>query len=191
MWETWIENYGYIAVFIGGILEGETVLILAGYSMSRGYLDPLPTFLLAVAGGTVGDSMYYWLGRRYGARLLQTLAVPRPFRARSKMLLRRWGRQAAFSTRFAYGLRLALPLLIGVTRMPAHLFHLYNLLAATLFAALYLGLGFLFGEAVQELLGRVRPYEHWILMGVIALGLCIWAVREYRLLRSAPPEEDD
>jgi membrane protein DedA with SNARE-associated domain len=191
MWESWIQNYGYIAVFFGSVLEGETVLILAGYSMSRGYLDPVPTFLLAVAGGTAGDSLYFWLGRRFGARLLRSLAVPRPYRARAKMVLRRWGRQAAFTTRFAYGLRLALPMLIGAARMPALLFHTFNLIAATLFAVLYLGLGFMFGEAVQEILGRVRPYEHRILLSVICLGAIIWIIREYRLLRSAPPEEDD
>jgi membrane protein DedA with SNARE-associated domain len=189
MWESWIENYGYLAVFIGSVFEGETVLILAGYSMSRGYLDPVPTFLLAVAGGTLGDSLYYWLGRRFGDGLLRTLAVPRPFRARAKMLLRRWGRQAAFTTRFAYGLRVALPMLIGTTRMPFLLFHSVNLVAAVVFACLYLGLGFLFGEAVQEVLGRVRPYEHRILLGVICLGALIWIVREYRLFRNAPPEE--
>jgi len=189
MWETWIENYGYLAVFLGSILEGETVLILAGYSMSRGYLDPVPTFLLAVAGGTIGDSIYYWLGRRYGPTLLRSLAVPRPYRARAKMLLRTWGRQAAFSTRFAYGLRIALPLLIGSTRMPALLFHAFNLIAATAFAALYLSLGFAFGEAVQEILGRVRPYEHIILLGVISLGIVIWLVRKIIILRT-PPLED-
>jgi membrane protein DedA with SNARE-associated domain len=191
MWESWIQNYGYIAVFVGSVLEGETVLILAGYSMSRGYLDPVPTFLLAVAGGTAGDSLYFWLGRRFGARLLRSLAVPRPYRARAKMVLRRWGRQAAFTTRFAYGLRLALPMLIGAARMPALLFHTFNLIAATLFAVLYLGLGFMFGEAVQEIMGRVRPYEHRILLSVICLGAIIWIVREYRLIRSAPPEDDD
>lgn len=189
MWESWIESYGYAAVFIGSILEGETVLILAGYSMSRGYLDPVTTFFLAVAGGTIGDSIYFWLGRRYGDRLLRSLAIPRPFQARSKMLLRRWGRLAAFTTRFAYGLRTALPLLIGTTRMPVLLFHAFNLLAAVIFAALYLGLGFIFGEAVQELVGRVRTYEHRILLTVVAMGTIIWIVREYRLFRSHPPDE--
>jgi membrane protein DedA with SNARE-associated domain len=189
MWESWIESYGYLAVFVGSILEGETVLVLAGYSMSRGYLDPVPTFLLAVAGGTVGDSLYYWLGRRFGSRLMRSLAVPRPFRARAKMVLRRWGRQAAFTTRFAYGLRVALPLLIGTTRMPIFLFHAFNLAAAVIFAVLYLGLGFLFGEAVQEVLGRVRPYESRILLGIACLGAIFWIVREYRIFRSTPPEE--
>ncbi|CAN5631270.1 DedA family protein [soil metagenome] len=189
MWETWIENYGYLAVFFGSILEGETVLILAGYSMSRGYLDPVPTVLLAIAGGTIGDSIYYWLGRRYGVNLLRYLAVPRPYRARAKMLLRRWGRQAAFMTRFAYGLRIALPLLIGASRMPALLFHTFNLIAAAGFAALYLSLGFLFGEAVQEILGRVRPFEHMILLSVVCLGVVLWIVRKIMLLRT-PPLDD-
>lgn len=189
MWETWIENYGYLAVFLGSILEGETILILAGYSMSRGYLDPVLTYALAVAGGTMGDSIYYWLGRRYGARVMSWLAVPRPFRVRATVLLRRWRRQAAFTTRFAYGLRVPLPLLIGASRMPAHVFHLYNLIGAASFAALYLLLGFLFGEAVEEIVGRVRPYEQWILLALAGLGALIWLVREWTLLRSRDPEE--
>ncbi|MFZ1201027.1 MAG: hypothetical protein WAO07_12740 [Desulfobacterales bacterium] len=33
-----IENYGYVAIFIGTFLEGETVLVLAGLAAHQGYL---------------------------------------------------------------------------------------------------------------------------------------------------------
>ncbi len=58
MWAPYIQTYGYWAVLLGSILEGETILILAGYSIHRGYLDFLPTLLLAVAGGWLGDLFY-------------------------------------------------------------------------------------------------------------------------------------
>lgn len=35
----WLSHYGYRAVFIGGILEGETILILAGFAAHQGYLS--------------------------------------------------------------------------------------------------------------------------------------------------------
>ena len=40
-----ISRYGLLAVFLGCLLEGETLLLLAGYVAHRGYLD-----FAAVAG---------------------------------------------------------------------------------------------------------------------------------------------
>jgi membrane protein DedA with SNARE-associated domain len=191
MWESWIQAYGPIAIFIGCIVEGETFLILAGYSVSRGYLEPGSTLLLAIAGATLGDSLYYWIGRRWGLRILKALPSTRPVRARATLLLRRWGRSVAFATRFAYGLRFVLPLMIGASRFPALTFHLVNLLAAVAFAGFYLTIGFLFGEAVEQMLDRVRPYETRIILLLITLSMVFWAVREWRLYRAIPPEVEE
>jgi membrane protein DedA with SNARE-associated domain len=190
MWESWIETYGYVVVLLGTVLEGETVLVLAGYSVSRGYLELLPIFLLAVFGATAGDSAYYWIGRRYGTRALRGYRSLRPIRARAALGLRRWGPVAALVTRFAYGLRFAMPVLIGASRVRPLVFHTYNLLGAILFAALYLGIGILFGEALQTILERVRPYESRVFLTLIALGLAFWVIREWRLYRSVPPEAE-
>jgi membrane protein DedA with SNARE-associated domain len=187
-WGSWIEQYGYAAVFAGGLLEGETVMVLAGYSISRGYLAPVPTFLLATLGAALGDFVYYWLGRRYGGRLIRQWRFLRPLRARATLVLRRWGGTTAFLTRFAYGLRIILPMSLGAARLRLVIFLAYNWAAAACFSALYLTLGYLFGAAVQEWLDRVRPYERWILLSVIVLGALIWAVREWRLYRAPLPE---
>lgn len=189
MWEHWINSYGYWAVLVGSILEGETVLILAGYGLSRGYLEPVPTFVLAVVGGALGDSLYFWLGRRYGGRLIRSSTALRAFRARATLLFRRWGRAAAFVTRFAYGLRVALPVLLGAHRLRPLVFHLFNGAAALAFATFYLGLGFLFGEALEEVLGKVRPYETHILLGLVLMGALVWVIREWRLFHPREPKK--
>lgn len=185
MWETWIERYGYWAVLLGGVLEGEVVFILAGYALSRDYLEPLPTLLLGAVGGTLGDSLYFWIGRAYGARLLKSWRSLRPLRARAILLLRRRGRATALLVRFAYGLRVALPIAIGAARIRPSTFHPYNALGALCFTALYLGLGAGFGAVVQEVLGRVGPWEPRIVAGVLLLGALVWLLREWRLYHSA------
>lgn len=185
MWAPFIQTYGYWAVLLGGLFEGETILILAGYAVSRGYLEFLPVLLLAVCGGAAGDFAYFMLGRRYGPRLIRSFPTLRRLRARAILVLRRWGRFTAFITRFAYGLRIVLPVTMGAARMPTALFLTFNLLGAFTFALVYLTLGYLFGEALQELLGRVRPYERWILLGVIVTGALVWAAREWGLFRSS------
>jgi membrane protein DedA with SNARE-associated domain len=181
----YIRTYGYWAVFLGAILEGETILILAGYSISRGYLEFLPVLLLAVAGGVLGDLVYFSLGRRYGPRIIRRFPTLRRVRSRAILIMRRWGRLTAFMTRFAYGLRVVLPMTMGAAKMRPALFLFFNTLGALAFALFYLTLGYLFGEAMEELLGRVRPYERWIMLGVILTGMLIWTVRKWLLFRSA------
>lgn len=56
-----LREYGYYAVFLGTFLEGETVLVMAGFAAHSGYLQ-LP-WVIAVAGGTLGDQLYFsWAG---------------------------------------------------------------------------------------------------------------------------------
>lgn len=191
MWESWIQTYGYLAVFVGGIFEGETMLILAGYAISRGYLDPLPTFVLAAAGGALGDATYFFLGRRFGPAAIRRFRFLRSLRARATLLLRRRGRTAAFLTRFMYGLRIILPLMMGAARFPVPLFLGYNALGALTFAAVYLTLGHLFGAAITRMLGRLRMPDLWILAALAALGAVIWALHEWRLYHNAPPIEEE
>lgn len=181
----YIQSYGYWAVFLGGLLEGETILILAGYSISRGYLDFLPVLLLATAGGVIGDFAYFSLGRRYGPGVIRRFPSLRRLRARGILIVRRWGRMTAFLTRFAYGLRVVLPMTMGASRMRPSLFLAFNTLGAFAFALFYLTLGYLFGEAVEELVGRVRPYERWIVLGVVVTGCILWMLRRWGLLRSS------
>lgn len=185
---TWIEQYGYLAVFIGGMLEGETTFIIAGYAASRGYLDVFPAYLAAVAGAMTGDVTYFLLGRFQGQRLIRAFPSLRKLRARAVLLLRRWGRATAFLARFAYGLRVVLPLSMGAARMRLPVFLTFNLLGSLTFAALYLTLGYLFGETVEEILRAVRPYEKWIVAGLAAMGASVWAAREWKLFHPRPEE---
>jgi len=167
---TWIERYGYLAVLLGALLEGETAFVLAGYAASRGYLELLPTYLTAVLGGMLADSTYYFVGRLNGRRLIRRFPSLRKPRARAVLLLRRWGRATAFLARFAYGLRIVLALSMGAAHMRIRTFLTFNLLGSLCFAGIYLALGYLFGETVGELIRRVRPYEEWIIGGVVAAG---------------------
>lgn len=186
---TWIEKYGYLAVLLGALLEGETAFVLAGYAASRGYLELVPTYLTAVAGGMIADSTYYLIGRLNGRRLIRAFPSLRKPRARAVLLLRRWGRATAFLARFAYGLRIVLALSMGAAHMRVRTFFIFNMLGSLCFAALYLALGYLFGETVEELIRRVRPYDEWIIGGVVLAGAAIWAAREWKIFHPKPEED--
>ena len=66
-----ISQYGYIALFIGVFIEGETILIAAGFAARLGHLSLTWVILIAFAGSLAGDQFYFFLGRVRGKTFLQ------------------------------------------------------------------------------------------------------------------------
>jgi membrane protein DedA with SNARE-associated domain len=86
-----IQQYGYMAVFVGSVLEGETLLLLAGLAAHRGYLRLEWIIVVAAAGAFLGDQICFLGGRLFGRPMLARW--PR-WRRRSRVL-KRWSRAAA------------------------------------------------------------------------------------------------
>jgi membrane protein DedA with SNARE-associated domain len=169
-----IQTYGYGAVFAGTLLEGESVLLLAGFAAHRGYLD-LPTVVgVAIVGSFLGDQIWFFLGRRNGARLLERYPRYAEPAARAQALLARYHMPLILSVRFLYGLRTVLPFVIGMSDISTARFQVLNFGGALLWSVTITAGGYLFGHAVEYALGDLRHYEE-ALFGVIAAGaLAFW-----------------
>src|SRR3954464_15216711 len=61
-----VTAFGESFAFISLLFPGTTVLIAAGTLMSAGTLPYTPVLIGAVAGAVLGDSISYWIGRRFG-----------------------------------------------------------------------------------------------------------------------------
>lgn len=169
-----VQQYGYPAVFAGSLLEGETVLALAGLAAHRGYLALHWVVALGALGGFLGDQIYFALGRRYGERLVERwprLAAPL---ARAAPLVERHGAWLVVGVRFMYGLRIAGPVALGMSRIGWLRFAGFNLLGAALWAPLFAGAGYLLGDALEGVLGDFKRIEHWVFAALAVLGLAAW-----------------
>ena len=169
-----IENYGYWVVFAGTLLEGESVLLLAGFAAYRGYLD-LPTVIgVAVLGSFLGDQLWFFLGRTQGARLLARFPKYAAPAARAEELLARYHTPVILAVRFLYGLRTVLPFTIGMSRVPTLRFQALNFAGALLWAGSGAAAGYLFGNAIETVLGDLRRYEEYLFVLIGAAGLAYW-----------------
>jgi membrane protein DedA with SNARE-associated domain len=69
--EYYLEHYGYIAVLIGTIIAGGTLLTMAGFRAHQGYMQLVPWVILAGFVGNSAESLIsYFLGYRYGKALV-------------------------------------------------------------------------------------------------------------------------
>jgi membrane protein DedA with SNARE-associated domain len=166
-----IEAHGYWVLAAGCLLEGETILALAGFAAHRGYLDPLTVVGIASASAFISDQFYFSLGRRHGAALLARWPAVAAQTERVRGLIRRYPTGAAIGVRFAYGLRIAGPVLIGMSPMPRIRFAVLNALGAVLWASLVGGAGWAFGQAAEWVLGDIGHFEGWLLLGVLAAAI--------------------
>ncbi|MHB8317348.1 MAG: DedA family protein, partial [Acidithiobacillus ferrivorans] len=68
-----LRQYGYWILFVGTLLEGEAVVIVAGALAHAGVLDLRMVIFISWLGSTLNDQVLYQLGYRYGERLLNIL----------------------------------------------------------------------------------------------------------------------
>jgi len=165
-----VAQYGLFAVFAGTLLEGEAVLALAGYAAHRGYLDFATVVAVAWVGGVAGDQFYFWLGRRHGRRLLARRPALAARLARATALIERHPTAAILAMRFLWGLRTALPVAAGMSRVAGGRFVVLNLVSAALWAPLVAGLGWLFGAVLARVLGTLEQVEIALLGLVLAIA---------------------
>src|SRR3954463_5501985 len=170
--EALIADFGYIAIFIGTFLEGELVMALGGVAAAHGYLSFTMVVCVAITGGFLGDQTCFWLGRRYGPRVLArypNLAAKAP---RVQNLLRRWDATAVILLRFCYGLRIAGPIVIGTCGISPWRLGPFNFIGVLLWAPLVAAIGYFAWQAVEHWLGRFRHLQLLLVM-VLLLAITI------------------
>lgn len=175
-----IQHYGYLAVLVGSILEGETVLVLAGLAARRGYLTLEWVIVVAAAGAFIGDQVCFLAGRRMGRRVLARWPRLEPSIGRADALLARYGAFLVIGLRFTYGLRLGGVLAIGMSRMPWLRFAALNLIGAMLWAPIIAGAGYALGHAMAPLLEGGRYREYFMFITVIFVGIVVWLLARRR-----------
>lgn len=180
MISAFIASYGYLAVFVGTLLEGETILLAAGFAAHRGLLDWPLVVLVATVGAMLGDQLAFLLGRWKGEVLIERFPSIAKRKPRIHELLERYDAIFILAIRFIYGLRIAGPLILGSSRVPLLRFALLNMMAAAVWAVLITGAGYTFGVAIESLFGNLKRIEEIVLIVILALGGVYWLWRQMR-----------
>lgn len=173
-----IEEYGYWLLAADSLLEGQTILVLAGFAVRRGHLYLFAVLAIAAVASFAGNQFYFWLGRRHGpAVLVRWPSAARQF-DRIYRLVARYPAAVIVGIRFVYGLRIAGPVVIGMSPISGYRFGLLNALGAVLWACLVAGIGWVFGRAAELALDGAGNLEMWLLLGLVsAAAIAGWIRR--------------
>jgi membrane protein DedA with SNARE-associated domain len=164
---SFIIQYGYIALFLLTLLEGETAVALAGYAAYQGYLE-LPLIIpIAVIGASLGDQLFFLFGRWKGNQYLARRPKYREKVDRVHGWMERYRDPFIFGSRFMYGFRIIIPVVMGTSAVSYWRFLFLNVFGAIVWAGIFSALGYMFGGAIEVFLGNMRRMEEVALVLVV------------------------
>jgi len=184
--ETFLAKYGYIAILLGTAFEGETIMIMGGFSAHRGYLKLLPWVVLAgFVGNFIQNLVYFVLGRRYGNRTMEKHPDWKPRLRQINGWLARFESPLIIGLRFVPGFRVIGGVAVGMSDVSPFRFIVLNLCGAMLWAVVIGFLGYLCGHVLQLILGEIKHLEVPILVGIAVVG-GLWVFINRRRRSKAP-----
>jgi membrane-associated protein len=161
------------AAFTGLVIPGDLVLALGGVFAGRGDISVVGVLAIGIAAGIAGECASYWLGRRYGMRVVRRL----PFTDRlerklnsARRYFHRRGRAAVLIGRYVSVVGTFLPFVAGMSKMPVKRFLAYDVLAITTWAVGMTLLGYFLNSQIQ-LIDQILSRFGWGLLILVAVAL--------------------
>jgi membrane protein DedA with SNARE-associated domain len=164
----------YAALFLTVIWQEEAAPLAGALAAHHGHADLWLVWAACTLGTWVGDVTLWAVGRR-GKKVLA-----RPGVARALALVREHPRAAPLAVRFAYGMRLTLPIACGAAGVGLPGFVLWAGLSAVAWAGLFTLLGWTVGEAAVRLFREAEHYELPAVIAVFAIGAALYALHWLR-----------
>lgn len=167
------------SAFVGVVLPGEVGVILGGVLANQHKLPLAAVLLAAVAGAIIGDTVGYWVGKRYGETLLSKIPnrIVKPEHIqRAEESIRNFGGKAVFIGRFTAALRALVPGLAGMSRIRYGRFLAWNALGGALWASAFAILGYLAGSQYKQ----IERYANYIGIGLLIVIAAVVLVRHRR-----------
>lgn len=190
-----IAQYGLLLVFfavlaeqIGLPIPALPVLVVAGAVAAKGHMLLLGIVLVALAASLSSDLMWYWAGRRFGARVLRTLCrislSPDSCVHQSELHFERWHGRSLLIAKFVPGLSLVAPPLVGALGLRLRYFVLLDGMGALLWIGVAIGLGYAFSTQVDQLLvilSSAGMLALELVLGLLAIYVIVKWWRRWRL----------
>lgn len=175
-----LTEYGAIGVFFGAAFEGETAAFLGGVLAHRHLVAYWQVALAAAGGSFVADQLLFLAGRHAGRLAFVRRFTASPAMSRVTSWLETYPNAFIFAFRFIYGIRTVSPVAIGLSAVSGKRFVAINLIAAICWGISITAIGYVFGSAVEQILGRLRLHQHLLIavaFGLAAVILFALAVR--------------
>src|SRR5271165_6788288 len=184
-----IQQYGLGFVFLNVLalqaglpLPAYPTLIVAGALAAGGGTPAYELVSVGVGGALIADTGWYTAGRRFGMRILSTLcrvSLSEDSCVRqTETIFQRFGPASMLVAKFVPGFASVATALAGAIRLNYATFVAFDAVGAALWVGVGVGLGYVFRDAVGEVMMKLSSLGEYGLM-LIAAGFALWILSKW------------
>ena len=163
-------DVAYSLMFAYAASHSLLLALFAGYAAHSGALDLGTVIVVCWFGSFAGDVIRFWIGRRFGIRLLERFPrIERTVQTAVRLTDRHYVWMILFH-RFPHGIRGLAGFAYGISRLPWSTFLALNFVAAGLWSGAVVSAGYAFGQFSEKSLNDASS-GLGIVMLVAFLGL--------------------
>lgn len=172
-----------VALFIGMLIGGETVLVPAMYVVLSGAMQLLPFLIIVIAATCISDAVWYAIGRSLPKEKVLNLPFLKRHTERitkAQALLDRYKSAGIILSKFVYGSRTVVQILAGTIRIPFWRYIGINTLGVVIYVFLIFGIGTILyqGLAYTKLDGILHGIILIVSLAVLT-SLFVWSMTRY------------
>jgi membrane protein DedA with SNARE-associated domain len=163
------QQYGYLIIFGGTFLEGETTLVLGGLLAHWDYLNFWLVVGTATLASYLGHVVFYFLGKTSSSWILVKFPGLKFKIEQAEYFIRRYETLSLFTTQYVFGIRLASALTFGILDMKKTKFLVLQLVSCIVWALIFASIGYWVGESCDNLIKNIEL----ALLIIILLGVSL------------------
>ncbi|PCJ49551.1 MAG: DedA family protein [Gammaproteobacteria bacterium] len=157
---------------VGLLMPGWLLLVGVGVLIGTGNINFYLASLFCFAGAVIGEYLSFLVGVHYQQKVHNWRVFKRhpEWLANTEHFFQRFGIISIALGRFIGPVRAFVPLLAGMSSMPALRFQITNILSALVWAPVYLTPGVIIGASVQ-----LEPQVRWIILSnLVVIVISLW-----------------
>jgi membrane protein DedA with SNARE-associated domain len=180
---------------LGLPIPEDIVLIFLGFIIYNGYGSPFTGIILGYLGIIIGDSIIYFLGKKFGIKILKNKFFSRFLTKerikKAKQFTKEHGKKTIFIGRFLPGLRAAIFFSCGLLKINYRTFFIIDSLAAILSAPIFVLLGYLFGDKINYIIQVVKKIDKIVIIILLGVVIFLYLLKKYNNKQSKPSSDND
>ena len=187
----WLVFANVLALQMGLPVPAYPTLIVVGAVAARSHSPLLQVVAVSTAACLIADAFWYVAGGRYGGRVLRLMCrlslSPDTCVRQTESIYQRWGAPSLLVAKFVPGFATVATSMAGLMRTRWRSFALFDTLGAILWSSVAVLLGWLFRDAVNEVIEVFNQAGRWglmVLATMLVLYIALKALQRYQLIRA-------
>jgi membrane protein DedA with SNARE-associated domain len=177
----WLYNlpgtfWAYLLIGAISNITEELAPIGGGYAAHGGRLGLTQVAISVCIGTWVSGFGLYYLGRARGMWLRKRFPNFGRLFTRALMVVRRRPWRSSLAVRYAFGLRITLPIACGAAHVPVWEYAIGSAVSSLTWSCLFTVIGWMFGRSADVIMRHIHRFEDVLTLGGIgAVGILLFA----------------